>query len=69
MQQEAEERAKRLKRAVEDVMDEGHTILAAYRNRGVPEQALRDELRARGWNPKPRARAKQLPPPRSDNQT
>jgi hypothetical protein len=50
-------------------MDEGHTILAAYRNRGVPEQALRDELRARGWNPKPRARAKQLPQPRSDNQS
>jgi hypothetical protein len=75
MQQEAAERAKRLRRAAEDVL-EGHSIFDASRNRMVDYDALRAELERHGWTPpkrlrqnNSRSRAKQLPQPRSDNQT
>jgi hypothetical protein len=56
MQQGAEERAKRLKRAVEDVL-EGHSIHAASTNRMVDYDALRAELERRGWKPPKRLRS------------
>lgn len=74
--QEAEEQAKRIRRAVEDVMDEGHTLHATAKSRRVPEEALRKALVARGWTPplrvrqnNSRSRAKQLSNPRTDNQS
>jgi len=72
MQQEATERAKRLRRAVEDVMTGGLSMGEAARNRRVSEPRFRIALAAAGWVPKRvrqrRSRAKQLPQPRSDNQ-
>jgi hypothetical protein len=49
MQQAKDERRKRLERAVADVMEEGHGLHAAAKNRGVPEDSLRELLRERGW--------------------
>ena len=40
---------RRMARAVDDVMDGGVPLSEAYRNRLVDEDALRTELKARGW--------------------
>lgn len=42
---------KRLARAVADVTQEGHTITATFRNRGVPEARLRQALSDVGRKP------------------
>jgi hypothetical protein len=49
MQQAKDERRKRLERAVNDVMEDGHGVHATAKNRDVPEDALRELLRERGW--------------------
>lgn len=41
--------ARRLRSAVDDVMDGGISLFDASRNRGVGYEALRTELEARGW--------------------
>lgn len=77
LQQAEEVRAKAMRRAVDDVMFPGgeeRSLHAVAKARGVPEGALREALHARGWTPpsrirQRRSRAKQLPQPRSDNQT
>jgi hypothetical protein len=46
------EQEKRLRRAVADVMEEGHTFTAARRNRNVPDAQLREALVAAGWKPR-----------------
>lgn len=75
MRHAKDERRKRLERAVADVMEEGHTISATYRNRLVPETQLREALAAAGWKPcrvrqtSSRSRAKQLSQRRGDNQS
>lgn len=77
IRQEEAERAKRMGRAVADIMDasdEERSLRAVSLSRGVPEDALREELHARGWVApnrirQRRSRAKQLPPAPSDNQS
>lgn len=82
-QQEAKERAERMRRAVADVIDLDLPVTQVRRTRGGPEQALRDALKARGWVPPhfrgsgPRRRTfgegkkdgTQLPGTRGDNQS
>lgn len=64
MQQAKDEQRKRLDRAVADVMEEGHAIRAAVKNRRVPEGALRKMLRERGWvAPHFRGRSRASSPP------
>lgn len=64
IRQAKDEQRKRLARAVADVMEEGHAIRAAAKSRGVPEDALRDLLRERGWvAPHFRGRVRASSPP------
>lgn len=46
---ERKDAERRMRAAIDDVMDGGVTIRDAHRNRQVNREALREELEKRGW--------------------